>query len=330
TVRGHERDVLAETALFKGFRSDPERQPPEATEYLVATSAGEVGVDLDADHMVCDLSTLDSMIQRLGRVNRLGGKDRQANVHVVEWPKTERKGEGDGKLGEAIAATKAALAALPLTDGAHDASPESLRALADRTEAFAPTPRTVPLTDILLDSWALTRGKDLPGRPLPERWLHGIEAGEPDLSVAWREEVNELAACVARGTRSGIRLVKQLYDKHPILPRERLRGPLSVVKDELKRLARRKPKAGGPDEPISAILLPVNDDPVIGPLSDLLALDAVLANATLVLPPRAGGLDARGMLTSDARDDPERTPPYDVADDVYANCGDEKRRLRVL
>ncbi len=72
TVRGHERDLLAKTALFKGFRSDPERPRPKVTKYLVATSAGEVGVDLDADHLVCDLSTLDSMIQRLGRVNRLG------------------------------------------------------------------------------------------------------------------------------------------------------------------------------------------------------------------------------------------------------------------
>src|SRR5581483_7991088 len=141
TVRGHERDVLAETALFKGFRSDPERQPPEATEYLVATSAGEVGIDLDADHLVCDLTTLDSMIQRLGRVNRLGGKDRQANVHVVEWPAKKDDGE-KGKLDRAIMGTKTALASLPKRDGAHDASPGSLRALTDRTDAFAPTPRT--------------------------------------------------------------------------------------------------------------------------------------------------------------------------------------------
>ena len=162
TVRGYERDALAETALFKGFRSDPERQPPEATEYLVATSAGEVGVDLDADHLVCDLSTLDSMIQRLGRVNRLGRKDRQANVHVVEWPVKKDEGE-KGKLDQAIMETKTALASLPKRDDAHDASPGSLRALADRTEAFAPSPRTVPLTDILLDNWSLTRVKDLPG-----------------------------------------------------------------------------------------------------------------------------------------------------------------------
>jgi CRISPR-associated endonuclease/helicase Cas3 len=344
TVRGYERDVLAETALFKGFLSDPDRQPPEATEYLVATSAGEVGVDLDADHLVCDLSTLDSMIQRLGRVNRLGG--REAEIHVVEWPKKkdkkqkkgdEREGEKETekddkgtKLDKRIAATKAALATLPLRDGAHDASSESLRALADRREAFAPSPRTVPLTDILLDNWALTRVKDLPGRPLPERWLHGIEGGEPDLCLAWREEVSELAACVARGTRSSIRLVKKLYDKHPILARERLRAPLSEVKEELKRLARQKPKDREPDEPISAILLPVNGDPVIGALGDLIEREADLANATLVLPPQAGRLDARGMLTNDARYDPERTPPYDVADDLAASGRDERRRLRVL
>ncbi len=329
TVRGYERDLLAETALFKGFRSDPERPPPEATEYLVATSAGEVGVDLDADHLVCDLSTLDSMIQRLGRVNRLGGKDRQANVHVVEWPAKKDDAE-KGKLDKAILETKTALASLPKRDGAHDASPEGLRALADRREAFAPSPRAVPLTDILLDNWSLTRVKDLPGRPLPERWLHGIAAGEPDLSIAWREEVNELAAYVARGTKNGIRLVKQLYDKHPILARERLPAPLSVVKDELKRLARRKPKDGEPDEPISAILLPVNGDPIIGALDDLIERESDLANATLVLPPQAGGLDARGMLTSEARYEPEGTPPYDVADDLAASGRDERRRLRVL
>jgi CRISPR-associated endonuclease/helicase Cas3 len=328
TVRGHERDALAETALFKGFRSDPKRQPPEATEYLVATSAGEVGIDLDADHLVCDLATLDSMIQRLGRVNRLGG--REAEIHVVEWPKPEREGEGNGKLGDAIAATKAALAKLPLRDGAHDASPESLRALADRTDAFAKTPRIVPLSDVLLDNWSLTRVKDLPGRPPPERWLHGIEAGEPDLYVAWRDEVNDLAACVAsdktHDKKASLRIVKQFYDKHTILARERLRGPLSEVKRELERIAKRKPKGEEPNEPVYAILLPVNGDPVAGKLADLLEREAALPNATLVLPPQAGGLDKRGMLAGEERFQSEHTR-YDVAD---ADAKDERRRLRLL
>jgi len=36
--------------------------------FLFATSAGEVGVDLDADHMACDLVAWERMIQRLGRI----------------------------------------------------------------------------------------------------------------------------------------------------------------------------------------------------------------------------------------------------------------------
>lgn len=358
TIRGYERDALAETALFKGFRSDPERQPPEATEYLVATSAGEVGVDLDADHMVCDLTTLDSMIQRLGRVNRVGG--REAEVSVVEWPKdngkgkrkskaasdeagetdTEggEKGDGDSDRDKRIAATKAALASLPKRDGVHDASPESLRALADRTDAFALAPRTVELTDILIDNWALTRVKDLPGRPMPERWLHGIETGEPDLYVAWRQEVDELAAFLHGEGRNSTRILKQLYDKHPILAGERLRGRLSEVKRELGRIAKRKPKAAQseqgdseerePPQPIQAILLPINGDPIVGALSDLLARQAALPYATIVLPLSAGGLDARGMLNAAAA--PEASRRYDVADDLAASGRDEKWRLRVL
>ena len=53
------------------------RQRPSAPTFLVATSAGEVGVDLNADHMVCDLVAYERMVQRLGRVNRRGRADRE-------------------------------------------------------------------------------------------------------------------------------------------------------------------------------------------------------------------------------------------------------------
>lgn len=309
TIRGYERDKLADTALFQGFRTKDDREPPEETEYLVATSAGEVGVDLDADHLVCDLSTLDSMIQRLGRVNRLGG--RTADIHVVEWPKKERKG-GD-ELDRRITATKKALLSLTRRDGAHDASPESLRILASHTDAFAHAPRLVPVTDILIDNWSLTRVDHLPGRPLPERWLHGVEAGPPDLYVAWRTEVNEVVACVQRHEKKGLDALKRLYDKHPILARECLRGPLDEVQAELAKIAKRTTKEGEVAEPIKAVLLPATGDPVAGELSQLLEReDALLPNATLVLPPEAGGLDSRGMLAGAAPF--ARSLRYDVAD----------------
>ena len=62
--------------------------------FLVATSAGEVGVDLDADHLVCDLVAWERMVQRFGRVNRRGGEARQAQIRVIhsapKSPKTTK------------------------------------------------------------------------------------------------------------------------------------------------------------------------------------------------------------------------------------------------
>ena len=111
TIRGHERDVLVASDLFRGFRAEPKREKPPQTQYLVATSAGEVGIDLDADHMVADLTSLDSMIQRLGRVNRLG--EGAARIDVVQFPPQTKTGEASDDGDERIQATRAILELLP-------------------------------------------------------------------------------------------------------------------------------------------------------------------------------------------------------------------------
>ena len=83
TLRGHERAMLTDGGVWRRF-THRERHPPDAPSvYLVATAAGEVSVDLDADHAVMDLATLDSMIQRLGRVNRAGEGDAEVSVVFV-------------------------------------------------------------------------------------------------------------------------------------------------------------------------------------------------------------------------------------------------------
>lgn len=77
--RVREREKLAKWLEDNGFLagSITERANPV---FLVATSAGEVGIDLDADHMVCDLAPFERMIQRVGRVNRRGEGDSQVVV----------------------------------------------------------------------------------------------------------------------------------------------------------------------------------------------------------------------------------------------------------
>jgi CRISPR-associated endonuclease/helicase Cas3 len=81
--RVRERTNVARWLVEHGFVEEKggTRAMPEGPTFLVATSAGEVGVDMDADHMVCDLVAWERMVQRLGRVNRRG--DGEAKVVVV-------------------------------------------------------------------------------------------------------------------------------------------------------------------------------------------------------------------------------------------------------
>jgi CRISPR-associated endonuclease/helicase Cas3 len=83
-----ERTMVAAWLVDHGFveRQDSTRAEPQGPTFLVATSAGEVGVDMDADHMVCDLVAWERMVQRLGRVNRRGDGDAKVVVVVDGEP----------------------------------------------------------------------------------------------------------------------------------------------------------------------------------------------------------------------------------------------------
>ena len=172
---------------------------PAAPAFLVATSAGEVGVDLDADHMVCDLVAYERMAQRLGRVNRRGGDGRSAMVDVVavrpvlrSAPSKTQRAKHDVLLAK-LDAQSAVLTTLPVgADGRHDGSPDALTGLrvanADIVErATTPAPLHPELTRPCLESWAMTSLKEHAGRPEVAPWLRGWEDDEgPSADVVWR------------------------------------------------------------------------------------------------------------------------------------------------
>jgi len=79
--RTQAREALARLGFLPGTEVTLERSV-----FLIATSAGEVGVDLDADHMVCDLVAWERMVQRLGRVNRRGDGDAKVVVVLEAGP----------------------------------------------------------------------------------------------------------------------------------------------------------------------------------------------------------------------------------------------------
>ena len=191
--RVHEREEAAEELKEHGLIGGDEaaRSVPV---FLVATSAGEVGVDLDADHMVCDLVAWERMVQRLGRVNRRGAG--AARVLVID------QGPPDGKKADEHAAARheavrALLEALPPDEaGGRQAGPAALVSLAahpaQRDERIAAATTRMPLypalTRPLVDAWAMTSLRKHAGRPEVAPWLRGwVEDDEPQTAVVWRQ-----------------------------------------------------------------------------------------------------------------------------------------------
>src|SRR5262249_15838214 len=218
----------------------------------------------------------------------------------------------DDDVDERLLATREALLSLPMVGKkGRKASPLALQALSDRHDAFSQAPRTLPLTDVLLDNWALTRIPEI--SPTVDRYLHGLIPEPPDLYVAWREEVADLLDS-APGP------ITEWVDTHPILAREQVRGSLTDVVGELRKIARRDERA---------ILIPQTEEDVrVVELSEFNGDEQTLRdryrNAILLLRPAAGGLDTLGMLHGDV-------------DDVVKDVADEPappdfahRRLRVL
>ena len=220
------------------------KTPPEVPTLLVATSAGEVGVDLDADHMVCDLVAYERMVQRLGRVNRRGGEGRNAAVDIFAvCPKLKanaRKSEKDEHEND-LATYKRRLAALlrlpPGEDDCRDASPhatvELKRSHPDVVDAATTPPPLYPeLTRPLVDAWSMTSLKRHEGRPEVAPWLRGWEdEEEPQTGVVWRRHL----PCVHKDGHASVprAMVADFFRVAPIHATERLEATSSRVFDWL-------------------------------------------------------------------------------------------------
>ncbi|HUO06746.1 MAG TPA: type I-U CRISPR-associated helicase/endonuclease Cas3 [Phycisphaerae bacterium] len=313
TLRGLERDKLVQTEVFKRYLPSANRALAQETAFLICTSAGEVGVDISADHLICDLTPFDSMAQRFGRVNRYGNGD--AHIDVVHPEEFESE--------EYEARRQLTLALLKQLGG--DGSPRALGALpiADRLAAFSPTPQILAATDILFDAWALTSickrlsGIDsMPGRPPVADWLHGVAEWQPaETEVAWREEVQWI---------TGQQLLEEydpeeLLDVYPLKPHEILKDKSYRVFDELKKMHERMKNT-------DANVWIADDRGVkVWKLRDLVEEDAgAIANRMVILPPLAGGL-AGGML------DGKSSTANDIADEWFegeVGMNQEPRRRR--
>jgi CRISPR-associated endonuclease/helicase Cas3 len=338
TLRGLERDKLATTdPVFARFLPEPMATPlSDKTVYLVCTSAGEVGVDISADHMVSDLTTLDSMAQRLGRVNRRGGG--AAEIDVVYETDRDPKRQ-DNPLEKARWETWEFLRRLPPCGWIIDrmeSSPHEIggliRGLSDeqRKQAFAPEPVILPATDILFDAWAMTTIRDkMPGRPEVGPYLHGVADDQPQTTIAWRTELDLLIH-----NADPRKKLQAIFAKHRIRPHETVTTNSYHVVKFFETIAKKRPALRD-----TRLAILFSRELKLTTIGDLIDNPGPLnADPTLVLPASFGYLDGNGMLSADAippEPKPDEAapakPPLDVADqEGYELARDLASRLRVL
>jgi CRISPR-associated endonuclease/helicase Cas3 len=351
TLRGKERDELisatggdAETKVLRRFLGEAEASELPQTTYLISTSAGEVGADFDADHLVCDLTVMDSMVQRLGRVNRRGrrsaGNPSQIDVVVEHWQAQPPDSTVSGPRGwsadriRQCRATFQALGSLEQDDFGHKVSPLALRPLTQHRDAWSTEPAYPPLTDILLDSWSLTTAHRLEESDFPPKiapWLHGIEDELPQTHIAWRWDIAHLHK--AEADESGAGLLNNVMQRFRLLSHEQLRDRTDRVRDGLKKAVRRLEKqrandgeAASPDHLFAGIRSGAGQ--WRWTTLRALATRANLEYATVVLPVEVGGVDA-GLLDGQA-DPPDDPQSLDVAEWRCANDSPEPTRCRLL
>lgn len=349
TMRGLERDVMTGSSpiedhaadndslrhlleahrIFARFLPASDRpaatQPAEGPVYLICTSAGEVGVNLSADHLVCDLSTFDSMAQRLGRVNRFGDRE-DTRVDVVapgSFATSDKKfGELETKREKTLELLQSLKEIPGSTDKRLDASPLALTHLtpSDRNAAFAPAPHIPRASDILFDAWALTSIRTImPGRPPVAPYLHGVSEWEPArTSLAWREEVDRIEPTLIE--RENEDFLQELLAEYALKPHELLSDTSERVFQWLQAIAKR---LGNDYESCTVWIVDDQGRVETITLAKLLEDDkkrvlARIEHQTLLVPPSLGGLSG-GLL------DGSSTQAADVADQWY---DDQKRQRR--
>jgi CRISPR-associated helicase Cas3 len=231
SMRGIDRDDVVskesttrESRIFRRFRAGHERLS-DTPAFLIATSCIEVGADIDLDHLGTEVCPLDSLVQRLGRVNRRGdrptGFPSVARVISPDEGSVDIPGRVAQWLRELLKAAKAPDASRGL-DGSPDGVPSAAAVALDtsselRAQLCGP-PEPVPaLTRAVVDDLSMTAlSLDEADRPDVGLWLHGCAADDSTgyVELGWRLELNQ----VIREQDAA-----SLLDAFPLAPRETAR-----------------------------------------------------------------------------------------------------------
>ncbi len=294
--------------VFRQFVPGEEQERGEIPAFLVATSAGEVGVDLDADHMVCDLVAWERMVQRLGRVNR-SGRSEPAMVDVfAAVPKDDPEDDVKERL-DILRAPFESPWWPTGEDGRRQAGPGALRELQENEEfaklistATTPEPLRPELNAAVVEAWAMTSLQQHTGRPKIEPWLRGWVKHEPQSQLVWRSVLP-----IRSGEGPNTTLLTEFFDALPPHLTEILETEAYLIAEVLKArstvLAKSLKDANrdAGSKPIPTLAAVVLDSR--GKVAEWLSLDRLkeiepedVAGKTIVVYAGLGGLSSEGLL----------------------------------
>jgi CRISPR-associated endonuclease/helicase Cas3 len=226
TMRGIERDRIVVSAVFKAFAS---HDLPAESFWLIATSAGEVGINISADRLITELDTVDHLLQRFGRLNRFGETTGTAYVLVSD---ADQKEERKVAAMDFLRNLDPSDTDDPDGKESYNISPAALFGRELPTDACSEIPLQAELHDWLIDVWSQTSLGRHPARPQVEPWLHGKKDDVPETYIAWREDVRDLV-------QDGIGDVEreEVLQKYRLMAHEQLREPTTKLLAKLERLA---------------------------------------------------------------------------------------------
>ena len=176
---------------------NPDRgSSPDERTVVVATQAIEVGADFSFDALISEAAPIDSLCQRLGRLDRRGrlAEHRQgpAQCWVLGVDSELKPNRSDPVYGGAIRHTWNELHSLA-DDGEIEIGPDTKIAKRLNAHCQAPKLEEPLLLPTHVDAWSQTRPQPVADPPIGE-FLHGKGSQrEPDVSVAWRWDRSEEA-----------------------------------------------------------------------------------------------------------------------------------------
>lgn len=265
--------------------------------WVISTQTVEVGADWDFDYLISECAPLPALLQRLGRLNRLGSHA-ETTATIIASPKTKSVYDLT-----ALTATWEWLTTHTAANGRMDLSPAALDALGVTTvlpTLSSPTPAAPHVLAPHVTAWAQTHPSVVQD-PDVSPFLHGIVTRLPDVHILWRADLT--TALLERATQDDI-VAEQLQNYLtwiPPLEAETLDLPIWWVRQWLGQ-------SSGQSLPLLTDVFDPNWDlkelsdpqwktsPTLWRVDDHQAIDLrqLRPGDTVIVPAEYGGCDAWG------------------------------------